>query len=87
MTKVATAVSKELGNLPEELRGSPLAAAALLLAGRLDSGGVTDRDAAALSRELRLVLAELRALAGVGNRELEEFLERVSVSPLRDAAV
>ena len=58
-----------------------LAEQALLLARRLDAEP-PDREAAVLSRELRLVLGELRRLAGGGDREVEAFVAGISASSL-----
>ncbi|QLQ10952.1 MAG: hypothetical protein HZY75_11980 [Nocardioidaceae bacterium] len=59
---VARAAAAELAGLPQSLRDSTLAASVLDLARRLD-GEPGDRDAAGLSRELRLSLAQLHGLA------------------------
>lgn len=72
----------ELAGLPEALRESTLAAAVLDLASRLD-GDPTDRDAAALTRELRLVLAELAHRVGGAGSEQEEIVARVRNAALR----
>lgn len=79
---VAGALEGELEAWGQEVAGSTLARQAGLLAARLDAGP-TDREVAALSRELRLVLAELRALAGAGVSELEGWLAGISASSLR----
>lgn len=83
MKRLEKALSTELASWGDGLAGSTLAEQALLLARRLDAGP-PDREAAVLSRELRLVVGELRALAGAGDRDLQEFLERVSTSPVRN---
>jgi len=62
-------VAAELRKLPEELRTGALAAAALTLAELVPES--SPRDAAALTRELRLTLAELRGLA-VGKTQDKE---------------
>lgn len=79
---VVEAVRAELDALPE-VAASPLATVLLDLAQRLDAGP-GDRTAVALSRELRLVLAELHAHANtdVGG-EVEQFLRRVSTPAFR----
>jgi hypothetical protein len=87
LIKIAEAVASSIRDLPEAVRGHPLAAAATLLAARLDSGTASDRDVVGLVAQLRMTLADLRELAGVGDRELEEFLHNVSASTVRDAAV
>ena len=79
---VAKAAQAELAALPEALRESTLAATVLDLAGRLD-GEPTDRDAAALARELRLVLAELHRRVGGAGSEQEELVARVRNAALR----
>ncbi|MGH9002703.1 MAG: hypothetical protein ACRDYV_06200 [Acidimicrobiia bacterium] len=55
-----------------------LAQQALLLARRLD-GDPPDRELTGLSRELRLVLGELRGLAGRSESELDRFLTSIAV--------
>lgn len=58
---ILDAVKREIAELPDEAQSSSLAMTALDLAERLDGAG--NRDAAALSRELRSTLAELVASA------------------------
>ena len=66
------------------LQSSVLARAAVDLARRMDAGP-GDRSAVMLSRELRLVMAGLRAqLKGDATGDVEEFLRRVS-TPAFDA--
>lgn len=80
---VEEAARAELGALPEALSSSTLAAAAVDLAIRLDSEP-SDRDAAALSRELRMVLADLHRMARGAGIEEEEIVDRVSDAALGD---
>ena len=80
---VEQAARSELSGLPEGLRGSTLAATVVDLAIRLDSEP-SDRDAAALSRELRMVLADLHRLARGTGTEEEEIVGRVSDAALGD---
>jgi hypothetical protein len=54
-------VTADVAALPDQVAGSGLAGACLLLAERLD--GAAARDSAPLARELRAALAELHALA------------------------
>lgn len=61
--RVETAVRKDLGEMPDDLRESGLAAAALDLAIRLDVPGVRPAAAAMLSAQLRATLLELAKLA------------------------
>lgn len=74
---------RELSGLPEALRSSTLAATVLDLAGRLD-GEPSDRDAAALSRELRLVMADLHRRLGGAGSEQEEIVARIGNRSLGD---
>lgn len=61
------AVAAEVAALPEHLRTSPDALLCLTLAERM--AGTTPRDAATVSKELRLALAALReAVKASGNR-------------------
>jgi hypothetical protein len=77
---VTEAVRVELAGLPD---APSLAAAALLLAERLDAGPA-DREAVLLARELRLTLAEVRARAGVaGVSDVERFLAGISTPSFR----
>lgn len=69
MTDVLKAAQAEIGAFPVPLRGSTLAMAALDLARRLDAGP-EDREVTAISRELRLVLGELRRLAAADGEEV-----------------
>lgn len=58
-----------------------LAEQALLLARRLDAEP-DDRAATALSRELRLVLRDLRSMAATAPSELDTFLAEINASSL-----
>ena len=80
---VEAAARAEVAGLPEAVRCSTLAATALDLAIRLD-GEPTDRDAAALSRELRLVWAELHQRVGGAGGEGEEIVARIRTASLGD---
>lgn len=65
------------------LAGSTLGRTALDLAARLDAAP-TDRDATALSRELRLVLGALHERHdGTGGGELDAFLAGISEPAFR----
>lgn len=55
-----TAVCRDLGKLPTDLRMSSVAVAAVLLARQLDEGGMTPRDASGHVRELRMCMTQLR---------------------------
>jgi hypothetical protein len=80
---IEKAAQVELGRLPADLRSSTLAVVVLDLARRLDAEP-EDRSASMLSRELRLVLAELHARAGdVGGGEVERYLESIASPALR----
>lgn len=57
-----TRVVKQLRAFPADLRESPEAGNALILARCLDEG-IADRELPAIVRELRLTMAELRELA------------------------
>jgi hypothetical protein len=74
----------ELRELGVSLQSSTLARSTVNLAQRLDAGP-GDRSAVMLSRELRLVLVDLRMQAkGGAASDVEEFLRRVS-TPAFDA--
>ena len=76
-------VRADLARLPEVLRMSPLALLLLDLARRLDDAP-EDRAAAMLSREFRLVLADLHARLGdAGGDSVERFLESIANPALR----
>ena len=64
MTDVLKAAQVELTTFPVPLQRSTLAMAVLDLARRLDAGP-EDREVTAITRELRLVLGELRRLAAL----------------------
>jgi hypothetical protein len=83
MKAIEAAMRAELRNLDVPLRTSALARAAVDLARRLDAEP-GDRSAVMLSRELRIVLADLRTQAKGGAGDVEEFLRRVS-TPAFDA--
>jgi hypothetical protein len=83
MRAIEAATRAELRDLDVSLRTSALARAAVDLARRLDADP-GDRSAVMLSRELRLVLADLHTRAKGGARDVEEFLRRVS-TPAFDA--
>jgi uncharacterized protein (DUF2267 family) len=75
-----------LAQLPEALRGSPLAAVAAQLARRLD-GEPAPTAEVLLARELRMTLADLRGQAeGDVNDDVEDFLARISSPALGDGA-
>lgn len=78
---VQEAARGELALLSEGMRSSVLAAAVLDLAARLD-GEPTDRDAAALARELRLLLVELHRQVGGAGSEGEAIAGRVRTAAL-----
>lgn len=65
-------VSKSVGLLLKGREMGPLESLAVLLASRLDECE-SDRDATGLSRELRLVLAEIRS----GDRPLEQGIDKL----------
>lgn len=87
---VEAAVARDLRALPAALRRSGLAAAALELARRLDRPGhapcevcgcegieaTSDRDAAALERELRATLAALPRPAATAKDRVDEVAEK-----------
>ncbi len=80
---IENAVRLELAGLPEDLRTSTLAAVALDLGRRVDAGP-EDKDATALSRELRLVFRDLHARAGgAGGDDVERFLSSIANPALR----
>jgi hypothetical protein len=78
MKVVERAARAELRALPEQVRSSALAKAAIDLAKRLDAGP-PDTTAVLLARELRMAMADLRGQAkGDATNDVEEFLRRVS---------
>jgi hypothetical protein len=81
-SRVEQALEAELEALPEDRRTGPLAMVALGLAERLDADPV-DRDRVALSRELRLVLADLRGEVTAGDGEVERFLASIEQPAFR----
>jgi hypothetical protein len=80
---VERAARAEIGLLPEALRASTLAKAVIELARRLDDGP-SDREASALTRELRLSLDALHRRGGDGPDETKEFLDGVGNAALGD---
>jgi hypothetical protein len=83
---VERAARTELRSLPEGLRASTLAKAALNMARRLDAEPA-DREATMLARELRMTLAELHRLSPEGGvDDVERFLARVAAPDLGHAA-
>jgi hypothetical protein len=86
MKAVERAARAELRALPEGLRSSTLARAALNLARRLD-GEPADREATLLARELRLTMAELHRSAPEDvTDDVERFLARVAAPDLGHTA-
>ena len=80
MRAVERSLRAELRALGVSLRSSSLARVAVDLARRLDAEP-GDRSAVMLSRELRMVMAALRAQAkGGGSSDVEAFLAGVSTS-------
>ena len=69
VTDVLKAAQAELKAFPAALRRSTLAMAALDLARRLDAGP-EDREVTAITRELRLVLGELRRQVAIEGQEV-----------------
>jgi hypothetical protein len=82
---VESRLQVELEALPEAVATSAMAQVALQLAARLDDGSVGDDARVRLSRELRLVTAELyrRADAGGDIDDVERFLERIATPAFR----
>ena len=81
-TGVEAALQVELAAMSADVRAGSLAMVALGLAERLDAEPV-DRDRVALSRELRLVLADLRGEVSTGDGELERFLASIEQPAFR----
>jgi hypothetical protein len=79
---VELALLADLQAFSAEVRAGPLAEVALGLARRLDADPV-DRDRVALSRELRLIRADLRGEVASGDGELERFLASVEQPTFR----
>lgn len=79
---VEAAVRSDLERLPEELRGSGLAATALELARNVDTG----RAPATSARELRAVLAQLDEKAKPDAPEVSKPVEEGSVAAILDFA-
>lgn len=83
--KVERALDKDLGRLPENLREGALAAAARLLAKRLDAG-LSARDATTAARELRVTLAKLGEAAPIQKSEdVGDELQQRRQERLREA--
>jgi hypothetical protein len=84
MRAIERTVRAELRSLGVSLRSSVGARAVVDLARRMDAEP-GDRSAVMLSRELRLVMADLRSqVKGDATGDVEEFLRRVS-TPAFDA--
>jgi hypothetical protein len=66
--KVSAALRRKLKGLPEAARTGPLAVTALAIAARMDAPDTSERDLAALARELRLVLVALEEDAASGEQ-------------------
>jgi hypothetical protein len=81
---IERATRAELKAMGVELETSALARTAVELAQRLDAGP-TDRDATALSRELRMVLGQLHARHDAAGGELDGFLAGLSAPTFRRA--
>ena len=81
MNAAENAVLAELLQMGVEPSQSLLATALVDLARRLDAGP-GDRSAAMLSREMRLLLAELKQCEEV-NHDLEQFLAGISTPAFR----
>lgn len=80
---VSEAIRLELARLPQDLRTSTLAAVAIDLGQRLDAGP-NDKDATALSRELRLLFRGLSAgTRDAGGDDVERFLAAIANPALR----
>lgn len=79
---VERALMAELRAMSPDVRLGPLAKVALDLARRLDADP-SDRDAVALSRELRLVRADLRGEVTSGDTEVERFLASIEQPAFR----
>jgi hypothetical protein len=82
MRVVELATRAELRGMSVALAGSALARTAIDLARRLDAGP-TDRDAATLSRELRMVLADLHQRHDTVGGEVDAFLRGIAAADLR----
>jgi hypothetical protein len=85
MKAIERTVRAELRRLGVSLRSSVGAQAAVDLAKRLDAEP-GDRSAVMLSRELRLLMADLRSqVKGGGTDEVEQFLARIAAPDVGDA--
>jgi hypothetical protein len=86
MKAMERTIRVELRLLGVSLRSSVLARAAVDLARRMDAEP-GDRSAVMLSRELRLLFADLRSqVNGSGPDDVERFLARITVPDIRHAA-
>jgi hypothetical protein len=86
MRAIERTIRAELRGLGVSLRSSVGARAAVDLAKRMDAEP-GDRSAVMLSRELRLVMADLRSqVKGGGTDEVERFLARIAAPDVRHAA-
>jgi len=84
--RVEDAVQADLDQLPDAMAGGGVAAVARYCARALDEGGLAPRDAAAMAREVRLSLAQLREMApgeakGDVTDEVRERRERRMAAP------
>jgi uncharacterized protein (DUF2267 family) len=83
---IERAVRAEVRKMPEDVRGSALARAAVALGRRLDDDP-SDSAAALLNRELRMTLADLyRKAAGEVTDDVDRFLARIAAADERHAA-
>jgi uncharacterized protein (DUF2267 family) len=83
---IERAVRAEVQKMPEDVRGSALAEAAIALGRRLDDDP-SDSAAALLNRELRMTLADLYRKAPEDlTNDVDRFLARIATADERDAA-
>lgn len=75
---VEAAVRKDLRSYPADIAGGAIARTMLVVAQRIDAGGLDARDLAQLSRELRLAAAQLRDMAPgeVKGDDIDELRQR-----------
>ena len=86
MRAIERAVRAEVRKLPEGVRGSALARAAIALGRRLDDDP-SDSAAALLNRELRMTLADLYRKAPEDlTNDVDRFLARIATPDERHAA-
>jgi hypothetical protein len=85
MKAIERTIRAELRGLGASLRSSVGARVAVDLAKRLDAEP-GDRSAVMLSRELRLLMADLRHVKGGGTDEVERFLARIAAPDVGHAA-